>query len=86
MKWGVPFEAWAINFFGTFVFGLVMGSPLWWGIFALFHFPLRVVSDKNPNFFRELRMWVETKGSSIGATFYAAPIRNHKAAELVGSV
>lgn len=86
MKWNVPLEAWAINFFGTFIFGLVMGSPLWWAIFALFHFPLRVVSDKNPNFFRELRLWVETKGSSVGGVFHAAPIRVYKAREMAGSV
>jgi type IV secretion system protein VirB3 len=87
MRWGVPVEGYYLNLFGTFVFGMVMGSPLWWGLFVVFHLPMRALADRDPNFFRELRMWLETKGANIGGQLAALPSRRpRRAAGLTSSV
>ena len=86
MKWGVPVEGWTINLFGTFLFGMVMGSPLYWLLFFVFHLPMRAISDRNPNFFREIRMWFDTKGRLASVRFYALSIWAQKASEVPSSV
>lgn len=85
MKWGVPMEGYFLNLFGTFIFGMVMGSPLWWALFFVVHLPMRALANRDPNFFRELRLWLETKGSNIGGVLSAMPIRPAKQAEELSS-
>jgi type IV secretion system protein VirB3 len=70
MKWGVPMEGYYINLFGTFVVGMVLGSPLWWGLFVVFHWPMVGLANHNPNFFHELRMWFLTRGQVIGGVLH----------------
>lgn len=81
MKRGVPMEGWYLNFLGTFFFGLIMGSPLWWVCYLVIHPFMRAYANKNPNFFRECRMWFDTKGMLAGACLYAIPSRNATKAE-----
>ncbi|MCB4824224.1 VirB3 family type IV secretion system protein, partial [Roseicella aerolata] len=33
MRWGVPMEGYYLNLFGTWLLGMVLGSPLWWATF-----------------------------------------------------
>jgi len=36
----------------TFFIGLWLGSPLYWLIGVVIHFPMRVIASKDHNFFR----------------------------------
>lgn len=85
MKWGVPMEGYFLNLFGTFIFGMVMGSPLWWGLFFVVHLPMRALANRDPTFFRELRLWLETKGSNIHGALAAMPNRRPTRAEELAS-
>ena len=87
MRWGVPMEGWYANLFGTLLFGMVMGSPLYWLAMAPIHFPMRALSNQNPNFFREWRVWYAAKAANSGATVWALPPRAARtAAEFPSSV
>jgi type IV secretion system protein VirB3 len=81
MKRGVPMEGYYLNFFGSFFFGLVMSNPFCWLVFFLLHPVMRALANKNPNFFREWRMWFSTKGTFAGPTLHALPSRNARKAE-----
>ena len=72
LKWGVPAEGLWINVGGTaLIFAWVgRGNPLYWALFPLLHFPMVAQTNRNPNFFHEIRMWWETC-VSIGRTLYA---------------
>ncbi|MBI0537721.1 hypothetical protein D9599_19350 [Roseomonas sp. KE2513] len=85
MKRGVPMEGYYTNFFGSFFFGLVMSSPFYWLVFLLFHPIMRALANKNPNFFREWRMWLDTKARLVGPCLYALPAQNARRPEDVPS-
>jgi type IV secretion system protein VirB3 len=87
MKWGVPIEGYVLNVGLTWIFGMALGSPLYWAAFFPVHLVMRALANKNPNFFRELRLWLETKGSNITGTLNALPVgRPRKAAEVASAV
>lgn len=93
MKWGVPVEGFRLNVFGSFCFGLIMGSPLYWAIGLVLHFPMRALADWDHNFYRVLRLWAATKGAGMGADLYGgsalAPLpsgRARKGSEIPSSV
>jgi type IV secretory pathway VirB3-like protein len=67
LKFGVPFEAFVANFVLSFFIGLWLGNPFYWLICIAIHFPMRVIASYDPNFFRLARLWLMTKGSSVGA-------------------
>lgn len=67
MKMGVPFEGFMLNFCGTFLIGMWLGSPVYWIIGLALHFPLRVLTAWDHNFFRIGRLWLVTKGASTGS-------------------
>lgn len=73
MKWGVPYEGFALNVGATWIGGMVAGSPLYWALGVVVHVLMKPMADKNPNFFRELRMWFDTKGANAGAVLWALP-------------
>lgn len=79
MKWGVPMEAFYFNLFGTaLVFAVVGGgNPLFWLLFFAFHVPLVALSNRNPNFFHEAFMWMETRGRSVGGVLHAVGGSGH---------
>lgn len=62
LRWGVPFEALLLNGMGSFFIGLWLGNPCYWIIGVILHFPMRVISAHDPNFFRIGRLWMTTKG------------------------
>lgn len=76
MKWGIPIEGYRINLFGTFFIGMWMGSPFYWliGVFNLI--PLRALARWDPNFFRILAVWKETKLATMGVDAFGAPALN----------
>lgn len=93
MRYGVPHEGFMLNVLGSFFFGLVMGSPLYWGVFVVLHFPMRALTNWDHNFFRVLRLWAATKGAGMGADLYGgsalAPLpssRARKGSEIPSSV
>lgn len=75
MKFGVPYEGFMLNV-GIVTFGgMFAGSPLWWALGVPVHFVMRFQAARNPGFFRELRMWFETKGANAGGRLWALPDR-----------
>lgn len=66
MKFGVPFEAFVLNFVLSFFVGLWGNNPFYWLICIAIHFPMRVIASMDHNFFRLGRLWLLTKGSSVG--------------------
>ena len=71
MRWGVPMEGYYLNLFGTWVLGMVLGSPLWWLTFVVWHLPMVALSNRNPHFFHELRLWYATRGHTVGGVLRA---------------
>jgi type IV secretion system protein VirB3 len=70
MFWGVPFEGFMLNFCMTFLLGLWLGSPAYWLLGVAIHFPMRVLTSIDHNFFRVWRLWLETKGAAIGSDLW----------------
>ncbi|MBV8915366.1 MAG: VirB3 family type IV secretion system protein [Acetobacteraceae bacterium] len=70
MRHGVPMEAWYLNLFGTFLFGMIMGSPLYWVAGGPIYVLTRILAGWDPNFFGILRRWAETKGQAFGTVLY----------------
>jgi type IV secretion system protein VirB3 len=71
MKYGVPAEGYALNVGVTWIGGMVAGSPLYWSLGFVVHFLMRPLANKNPNFFREMRMWFDTKAANAGGSVWA---------------
>ncbi|RAI56051.1 VirB3 family type IV secretion system protein [Roseicella frigidaeris] len=87
MRWGVPMEGYYLNLFGTWLLGMVLGSPLWWATFFVWHLPMVALTNRNPHFFHELRMWYVTRGQTIGGVLRALPDRApRRAKDLVSGV
>lgn len=63
---GVPFEGFCVNFLGSFFVGLWGSNPFYWLIGVFLHFPLQAIASQDHNCFRIMRLWIYTKGSSIG--------------------
>lgn len=70
MKWGVPYEGFVCNVVGSFLIGLWLGSPLYWPICILVHFPMRALASHDHNFFRVRRLMIQTKGQSVGSDLW----------------
>jgi type IV secretory pathway VirB3-like protein len=66
LRWGVPYEAFLANFILSFFVGLWGNNPFYWLICIAIHFPMRVIASTDHNFFRVGRLWLMTKGSSVG--------------------
>ena len=63
-------EAWYLNLFGTFLFGMILGSPLYWAVGLPVYVLTRLLAAWEPNFFGILRRWAETKGQAFGVATY----------------
>ena len=59
---GVPMEAMGLNLIFSCVVFLAAGSMLWLLIAPALHLVFRAVCRSDPNAFRVLYLWVETKG------------------------
>lgn len=79
-RWGVPAEGLFLNTAGNFILvPLLTGTVwLWFVIWPAVHFGMRHLANKNPNFFRELRMWAATKLAIAGSTLYCLPSGNRR--------
>jgi type IV secretion system protein VirB3 len=71
MCMGLPMEAWYALVFGTGVGGMYLGHPVYWLLGGIAYLPLRVISNKNPNFFRAWRVWLDTKASVARGILWA---------------
>ena len=67
---GVPFEALLVNMMLSFFVGLWLDNPFYWIICIAIHLPMRVIASKDHNFFRIGRLWLMTKGQSIGGDLW----------------
>jgi type IV secretion system protein VirB3 len=81
MRWGVPMEGLYINLSAGTVFGMIMGSPVYWLVMIPVHYAMKFQSNKNPNFFREVRIWFSTKGANAGGVLWALPAHGPRSAE-----
>jgi type IV secretion system protein VirB3 len=70
LRWGVPFEALICNGVLTFFIGLWLGSPLYWLIGVVIHFPMRVIASKDHNFFRVYRLWLMAKKEAVRTSLW----------------
>jgi type IV secretion system protein VirB3 len=70
MTLGVPFEGFLANLFLSFFVGLWGDNPFYWLICIVIHFPMRVIASADHNFFRLWRLWLMTKGSSVGGDIW----------------
>lgn len=70
MMAGVPLEGFAANACLTLLLGMWLGSPLYWLLGVVIHFPMRAVTAWDHNFFRVGRLWLETKGAGIGGELW----------------
>ena len=73
MRYGVPMEGFYLNSFGVVFVGMIMGSPFYWLLMVPVHYVMKWYANKNPNFFRELRIWWMTKGRNVGGALWAMP-------------
>lgn len=78
MHWGVPMEGFYFNIFGTALFAFIVGrgNPFYWLIFFVLHLPMVALANKNPNFFHEWIMWLDTKGRMVGGILHAIGGKN----------
>lgn len=76
MKWGVPAEGWYCNLLGSLFGGMILGNPLYWLMMGPIHLVMRGISNKNPNFFREWRVWMNTRSAIAGGTLWAMRSRS----------
>lgn len=72
MRWGVPLQGFLFNAMGSFIFGMVAGSPLYWAVFVVVHLPMRALAAWDSNVFRVLALWMETKGAGMGKGEFGA--------------
>jgi type IV secretion system protein VirB3 len=93
LKFGVPFEGFVVNMCGTLIIGMILGSPLYWVIGIAIHFPMRIITDIDHNFFRIWRLWFGTKGAAIGGDLWGGSALSplpvglpRKAKELVSAI
>jgi type IV secretion system protein VirB3 len=64
---GVPMEAMGLNLMLSCVVFLAAGSMLWLLVAPALHLVFRAICKTDPNAFRVLWLWVETKGRARNA-------------------
>jgi type IV secretory pathway VirB3-like protein len=78
-RWGVPFDGFVANTFGTTILTLaIIHRPPGFLIGVVVHFALRELFRVDPHFFVKARVWQATKFKSFGRTLpwggsYLAP-------------
>jgi type IV secretion system protein VirB3 len=71
----LPFEAWVVLVLGTFFIGLWSGNPLLWASGIVFYWPIRLLTSRDFNIFRILRLWLITKGpGDLGADLWGGSL------------
>ncbi len=80
MKWGVPAEGFVLNIglLYALVPLLAAGNIYWlvggWLLAVPNHYVMRALANRNPGFFREMRMWARTKAAVMGGTLWCMPV------------
>jgi type IV secretory pathway VirB3-like protein len=70
LRWGVPFEALICNAGLSFFAGLWLGSPLYWLVGVIIHFPMRVIASRDHNFFRIYRLSLTAWGAAVMSSLW----------------
>lgn len=91
MKFGVPYEGYIANVFGSAAFAIALGAPPWAVVGLIIHFVMREMTKLDHNMFRVWRLWLMTKGrtvADIGAEKVLAslPRRVTRAHEMASSI
>jgi type IV secretory pathway VirB3-like protein len=90
LRWGVPFEALICNAGLTFFAGLWLGSPVYWLAGVIVHFPMRVITSRDHNFFRIYRLaltsWAGVSSLWGGSMLSPLPTGRPKAKERASCV
>jgi type IV secretion system protein VirB3 len=73
LRWGVPFEGFIFNVVISFLGGALLGSPIYWLAFLPIHMIFKSLASVDHNFFRVYRLWLETRGRSVGGESWGAP-------------
>jgi type IV secretion system protein VirB3 len=93
MKWGVPWEGFKYNLFGSMACGMIFGSPLWCLLlWPAVHVGMRRMCARDHNFFRVLNLHFATRALAVGvaerggSTLTALPTLRPAAREMRVSV
>ncbi|RAK52775.1 type IV secretion system protein VirB3 [Phenylobacterium deserti] len=70
LVWGVPMEAMGLNLIASAVAFLAAGSPAWLLAAPVLHLVFRGVCRADPNAFRVLRLWLETRPAARNARLW----------------
>ena len=77
MVLGVPMEAMGLNLIVSCVIFLAAGSMLWLLIAPALHLVFRAICRSDPNAFRVLYLWVETKGRARNSALWGGSSPSH---------
>jgi type IV secretion system protein VirB3 len=93
VKWGVPFEGFAVNFVVTsFLTMLVIHRPWGFAIGVAVHFGMRELCRVDPHFFRRWSLYFQTKARSLtkhlwgGSRLQPSQTWTHKAIDMRSSI
>jgi len=70
LVWGVPMEAMGLNLIASASLFLAAGSPAWLLAAPALHLVARAICRADPNAFRVLRLWLETRGRARNARLW----------------
>ncbi len=71
MKWGVPIIAFVMNMMASTLVLVFVKNPLYAAAFGVpLHYVFRILAGWDPNFFRILHLWMETKGRNLGSDLW----------------
>lgn len=78
MRMGVPVEGFFANVVGSTLLAMVIGrgNPAYYLIIVAIHIPLVILSDRNPHFFHEWKVWLLTLGSMVGNVLFVSGREN----------
>ncbi len=66
MKFGVPFEGYIANLFGSIGFAIAMGRFPYMFVGLVIHWVMREMTARDHNIFRVYKLWLATKGRATG--------------------
>ena len=71
----IPWDAWIALVLASFFIGLWGGNPLLWASGVVLYWPVRLLTSRDYNIFRILRLWLLTKGpGDLGADLWGGSL------------
>jgi len=70
--WGIPYNAFVIEFIGTTLIFLAIGNPLYLALAIPIHGLLYLASASDPGVFSSMFMWIKTNGRCRNSRFWGA--------------